>query len=301
MFGVVRDPLAPRSSPLVGCEESRSGYAIDPAPSGPPWRQWDESGPHEAAEQGCFAPFGVLSDGPARTILPAPGDTRGTRLILERAGGYYMGIDGKRRPEPRPPGLRSSGRDADRRLRVPAGRPARSAGGGTAARPARAAGHGLGGAAGHVHGRGIRRPDRAPSRPATGALRHRLSAYRDIPAGMALAQVVWAVRGATRGREPYGGRAAGRCRSPWMPRSGPNSPCHSTAPGCPCSAVCRRAWNGTTRCRRTRRTRSARPGRRSGTRSRGRPPSGNRGRGRSTTGDADPPGISPCRPMPVHA
>ncbi|MFE7764710.1 hypothetical protein [Streptomyces sp. NPDC057438] len=51
-------------------------YAVDPVPYGPPWRQWDEVRPHEAAEQGRFPPFGSLSDGPSGTVLLAPGDLR---------------------------------------------------------------------------------------------------------------------------------------------------------------------------------------------------------------------------------
>lgn len=55
-------------------------YAVDPAPFGPPWRQWDEVGAPEAADRGRFAPFGALSNGPSDTVLLAPGDMRGTRL-----------------------------------------------------------------------------------------------------------------------------------------------------------------------------------------------------------------------------
>ncbi|MER5757835.1 hypothetical protein [Streptomyces sp. NPDC002082] len=42
-------------------------YAVDPAPYGPPWRQWDEVGAGENAARGRFVPFGGPADGPADT------------------------------------------------------------------------------------------------------------------------------------------------------------------------------------------------------------------------------------------
>ncbi|WP_319365498.1 hypothetical protein [Streptomyces scabiei] len=153
-------------------------YAIDPAPYGPPWRRWDEAGAHEAAEQGCFAPFGVLSGGPSHTILLAPGDTRGTRLILARAGGYCMGIDGRDGPN-----LACLGCD------LPVGTRIDDCGCWQVVR---------------LDPQAVARLPGPPERPimdwaellATGALWHRLSENRDIPAGAALAQVVMAARGA---------------------------------------------------------------------------------------------------------
>ncbi|KOU63145.1 hypothetical protein ADK57_22765 [Streptomyces sp. MMG1533] len=152
-------------------------YAVDPAPYGPPWRQWDEVGAHEAAERGRFAPFGALSNGPSDTVLLAPGDMRGTGLILGRAGGYCMGIDGRDGPN-----LACLGCD----LLV-----------GT-----RMDDCGCWQVVRLVPQAVVRLPG-PPERPimdwaellATGALWHRLSEYRDIPAGVALAQVVVAAGG----------------------------------------------------------------------------------------------------------
>ncbi|WP_405063275.1 hypothetical protein OG474_17015 [Kribbella sp. NBC_01505] len=73
-------------------------YAVDPEPSGPPWRLWDEVGSEEAEARGVFAPVFSLSFGPAGAIVVAPGDTRGTVLIPERCDGYCMGLDGRDGP-----------------------------------------------------------------------------------------------------------------------------------------------------------------------------------------------------------
>lgn len=69
-------------------------FAVDPEPWGPPWRKWEEIDPDEAAARGVYAPVYALSDGAPGAILIAPGDTRGTVLIPERAGGYCCGLDG---------------------------------------------------------------------------------------------------------------------------------------------------------------------------------------------------------------
>ncbi|MFD7631507.1 hypothetical protein ACFV7Q_36795 [Streptomyces sp. NPDC059851] len=69
-------------------------FAVDPEPSGPPWRTWDQVDPEEAAARGIYAPVPVLSDGEAGAIVIAPGDARGTVLIPEAAGGYCCGLDG---------------------------------------------------------------------------------------------------------------------------------------------------------------------------------------------------------------
>ncbi|MFE6101391.1 hypothetical protein ACFVQ4_15640 [Streptomyces laurentii] len=153
-------------------------YAVDPEPYGPPWRQEDEVGASEAAERGLFAPFGALSYGPTGTVLLAPGDMRGTRLIVERAGGYCMGIDGRDGPNlacvgcdlPVATRMDDCGcwqvvlLDPEAVVRLPA-------------------------------------PPELPvmlwtELLATDALWHRLSAFRDIPAGAALARVVVAAGGA---------------------------------------------------------------------------------------------------------
>ncbi|MFP3986384.1 hypothetical protein U9R90_02555 [Streptomyces sp. E11-3] len=73
-------------------------YAIDPEPSGPPWRPWSEIGADEAAARGVFAPVHSLSFGAPGAIVVAPGDIRGTVLIPERCDGYCMGLDGRDGP-----------------------------------------------------------------------------------------------------------------------------------------------------------------------------------------------------------
>ncbi|MGW9072097.1 hypothetical protein ACWGQT_21970 [Streptomyces yangpuensis] len=73
-------------------------YAVDPEPSGPPWRPWSGIGADEAAARGVFAPVPSLSFGPPGTFLVAPGDTRDTVLIPERCDGYCLGLDGRAGP-----------------------------------------------------------------------------------------------------------------------------------------------------------------------------------------------------------
>ncbi|MFF4829723.1 hypothetical protein ACFY20_44055 [Streptomyces sp. NPDC001312] len=69
-------------------------FAVDPEPSGPPWRRWEEIHPDEAAARGIYAPVYALSDGAPGAIVIAPGDVIGTELIPECAGGYCCGLDG---------------------------------------------------------------------------------------------------------------------------------------------------------------------------------------------------------------
>ncbi|MEW2256953.1 hypothetical protein [Streptomyces sp. NPDC047869] len=69
-------------------------FAVDPEPSGPPWRRWEELDPDEVATRGIHAPVYALSDGAPGAIVIAPGDTRGTVPILEKCGGYCCGLDG---------------------------------------------------------------------------------------------------------------------------------------------------------------------------------------------------------------
>ncbi|MBO8196548.1 hypothetical protein ITI46_33695, partial [Streptomyces oryzae] len=73
-------------------------YAIDPEPSGPPWRRWSEVGPHEAEDRGVFAPVWALSFGAPGAVVLAPGDTRGTVPIPDRCGGGCCGLDGRDGP-----------------------------------------------------------------------------------------------------------------------------------------------------------------------------------------------------------
>ncbi|MEV7548648.1 hypothetical protein AB0N89_03380 [Amycolatopsis sp. NPDC089917] len=70
-------------------------YAVDPEPFGAPRRPWNET---DAEARGIFAPVASLSDGPAGSIVLAPGDTRGTVLIPERCGGDCFGVDGRDGP-----------------------------------------------------------------------------------------------------------------------------------------------------------------------------------------------------------
>ncbi|MDQ0604989.1 hypothetical protein QF037_009334 [Streptomyces canus] len=69
-------------------------FAVDPEPSGPPWRRWAEIAPGEASARGIYAPVYALSDGAPGAIVIAPGDTRNTVLIPEKRGSACCGIDG---------------------------------------------------------------------------------------------------------------------------------------------------------------------------------------------------------------
>lgn len=73
-------------------------YAVDPEPSGPPWRLWDEVGEAEAAAQGVHAPVYSVSFGARNRIVIAPGDSRGMALIPEKCEGYCRGVDGRDGP-----------------------------------------------------------------------------------------------------------------------------------------------------------------------------------------------------------
>ncbi|GAA3472353.1 hypothetical protein GCM10018965_069060 [Nonomuraea roseola] len=71
---------------------------MNPEPSGPPWRKREEIGAEETAARGVYAPAYALSYGPPGAVAVAPGDVRGTVLILERCDGYCCGLDGKDGP-----------------------------------------------------------------------------------------------------------------------------------------------------------------------------------------------------------
>ncbi|MFJ4780312.1 hypothetical protein [Streptomyces sp. NPDC088762] len=73
-------------------------YAVDPLPTGPPWRLWDEVGDDLAARQGIHAPVHSVSFGAPGRIVIAPGDSRGMVLIPERCEGYCRGVDGRDGP-----------------------------------------------------------------------------------------------------------------------------------------------------------------------------------------------------------
>ncbi|MFD7729123.1 hypothetical protein ACFV6F_01890 [Kitasatospora phosalacinea] len=73
-------------------------YAVEPRPTGPPWRSWEEVGAEAAARQGVYAPVHSVSFGARGRIVIAPGDSRSTALIPEKCEGYCMGIDGRAGP-----------------------------------------------------------------------------------------------------------------------------------------------------------------------------------------------------------
>ncbi|MFF9146513.1 hypothetical protein ACF1BN_16780 [Streptomyces sp. NPDC014861] len=73
-------------------------YAVDPEPSGHPWRSWEEADEEEAAAAGVYAPVWSYSAGPRHRYVLAPGDTRGTRLVPERSGDSCLGVVGGSRP-----------------------------------------------------------------------------------------------------------------------------------------------------------------------------------------------------------
>lgn len=73
-------------------------YAVDPRPTGPPWRLWEETGEDAAARQGVYAPVYRVSFGARNRIVIAPGDSRSMVLIPERCEGYCRGVDGRAGP-----------------------------------------------------------------------------------------------------------------------------------------------------------------------------------------------------------
>ncbi|MFB7124699.1 hypothetical protein [Kitasatospora sp. NPDC056273] len=73
-------------------------YAVDPRPTGPPWRLWQEVGEEAAARQGVYAPVYSVSFGARGRIVIAPGDSRSMTLIPERCEGYCRGVDGRAGP-----------------------------------------------------------------------------------------------------------------------------------------------------------------------------------------------------------
>ncbi|WP_374224400.1 hypothetical protein [Streptomyces sp. ISL-94] len=73
-------------------------YAVDPRPTGPPWRLWEEVGEDAAARQGVYAPVYSVSFGVRNRIVIAPGDSRSMALIPEKCEGYCQGVDGRAGP-----------------------------------------------------------------------------------------------------------------------------------------------------------------------------------------------------------
>ena len=67
-------------------------FAVDPLPSGPPWRRWAE---FEAEALGWYAPRSSISTGPVGRVLISPGDVRGTIIDPALAGdSACCGLDG---------------------------------------------------------------------------------------------------------------------------------------------------------------------------------------------------------------
>ncbi|MFI6736954.1 hypothetical protein ACIBI9_28850 [Nonomuraea sp. NPDC050451] len=73
-------------------------YAVDPKPSFPPYRLWDEVGAEEAEARGVYAPVYSLPYGPSGRIGVAPGDLRGTVHILRRDDNSCCGLSGSAGP-----------------------------------------------------------------------------------------------------------------------------------------------------------------------------------------------------------
>lgn len=73
-------------------------YAVDPRPTGPPWRLWEEVGEDAAARQGVYAPVYSVSFGARNRIAIAPGDSQSMTLIPEKCEGYCHGVDGRAAP-----------------------------------------------------------------------------------------------------------------------------------------------------------------------------------------------------------
>ncbi|WP_374200235.1 hypothetical protein [Streptomyces sp. AC555_RSS877] len=73
-------------------------YAVDPRPTGPPWRLWEEVGEDAAARQGVYAPVYSVSFGARNRIVIAPGESRSMALIPEKCEGYCQGLDGRAGP-----------------------------------------------------------------------------------------------------------------------------------------------------------------------------------------------------------
>ncbi|MGW4233189.1 hypothetical protein ACWEF9_28645 [Streptomyces sp. NPDC004980] len=73
-------------------------YAVDPRPTGPPWRLWEEVGEDAAARQGVYVQVYSVSFGARNRIVIAPGDSRSMTLIPEKCEGYCRGVDGRAGP-----------------------------------------------------------------------------------------------------------------------------------------------------------------------------------------------------------
>nr|WP_231956668.1 MULTISPECIES: hypothetical protein [unclassified Actinoplanes] len=73
-YGNAQGSLAPALEPGT--------FAVNPLPSGSPWRRWDDCEPGEAEALGWYAPRFSISAGPAGQVLLTPGDVRGAVIDL---------------------------------------------------------------------------------------------------------------------------------------------------------------------------------------------------------------------------
>ena len=70
-------------------------FAVNPLPSGSPWRRWSDLEAGEPDALGWYAPRFAISAGPAGRVLLAPGDVRGAVIDLALVGGSACcGLDG---------------------------------------------------------------------------------------------------------------------------------------------------------------------------------------------------------------
>jgi hypothetical protein len=70
-------------------------FAVDPLPSGSPWRRWAELEAGEAEALGWYAPRFGISTGPVGRVLIAPGDVRGAVIDPALVGdSACCGLDG---------------------------------------------------------------------------------------------------------------------------------------------------------------------------------------------------------------
>jgi len=70
-------------------------FAVDPLPSGPPWRRWADLGAGEIEALGWYAPRFRVSTGPVGRVLLTPGDVRGAIIAPALVGdSACCGLDG---------------------------------------------------------------------------------------------------------------------------------------------------------------------------------------------------------------
>ncbi|MCM0673548.1 hypothetical protein NCC78_02265 [Micromonospora phytophila] len=70
-------------------------FAVNPLPSGSPWRRWADLDAGEAVALGWYAPRFSISAGPVGQVLLAPGDVRGAVIDPALAGdSACCGLDG---------------------------------------------------------------------------------------------------------------------------------------------------------------------------------------------------------------